>query len=253
MKKLLALALTLVMAVTVFTACGSKDDDKVLKVGCEVGYPPFEMEAKDGSYEGFDIEIMKEVGKRMGKEIKTVNTSFKTIFNGLGKDYDCICSAITITPERQKTMLFSNGYIDNYQSIVLKTGSKLKINGFEDLDGLTVAFQDNTTSSKKMNDLNKTKTIKTKNIANEKVLTCFKQLKSGEVDAVVVDSTVIEGEYADDKDMQEVWQWKDNPEQLGIAIEKGNTDLQKKINKALAEMQKDGTIAKLQKKWFKQK
>ena len=121
MKKLLALALTLVMALTVFTACGSsKKEDATtakkeevatvktdgmktiekgtLNVGVEIGYPPFEQFAEDGkTEEGYDIDIISGVAKRLGLKVNFVNTAFDGIFKGIDKNYDVVCSAITIT------------------------------------------------------------------------------------------------------------------------------------------------------------
>ena len=183
MKKLLALVLTLVMAATVFTACGSSKEEATtakkeevatvdttgvktlekgkLNVGIEIGYPPFEQFAEDGkTEEGYDIDIITGVAKRLGLEINFVNTAFDGIFKGIDKNYDVVCSAITITKERKKTMLFSDPYIDNYQAVVTMKDSKAKIGAFTDLEGLTIALQEGTTSMEMMDDLIGTKTLK---------------------------------------------------------------------------------------------
>ncbi len=257
MKKLLALALTLVMAATLFTACGSEKKGMLLKdgelsVGVEVGYPPMEMEASDGkTYEGYDIELMREIGKRTGLKVNFVNTAFDGIFNGIDKNYDVVCSCITITKERKKTMLFSDPYMDNYQSVVVKKDSKAKIKSFNDLDGLTIGLQDGTTSKEIMDDLIGTKTLKKcKYIPNEKVENCFKQLNNGEVDAVLVDSIVAVNQIKADKGLKVAWNDTAQPEKIGISMGKDNTKLQEKINKALKEMEADGFIQKLYARWF---
>ena len=274
MKKLFALAMTLVMAVTLFTACGSSKDEATtakkeevatvdttgvktlqkgkLNVGIEIGYPPFEVFAEDGkTEEGYDIDIISGVAKRLGLEVNFVNTAFDGIFNGIDKNYDVVCSCITITKERQKTMLFSDPYMDNYQSVVVKKDSKAKISSFNDLDGLTVGLQDGTTSKEIMDDLIGTKTLKKcKYIPNEKVENCFKQLNNGEVDAVLVDSIVAVNQIKADKGLKVAWNDTEQPEKIGIAMGKENTELQKKINKALKEMEADGFIKELYARWF---
>lgn len=249
--------MTLVMAVTVFTACGSQKkgmllEDGVLSVGVEIGYPPMEMQAADGkTYEGYDIEMMNEIGKRTGLKVNFVNTAFDGIFKGIDKNYDVVCSCITITKERKKTMLFSDPYMDNFQTVVVKKGSKIKVNSFNDLEGLTIGLQEGTTSKEIMDDLIGTKTLKkAKYIQNEKVTNCFKQLKQGEVDAVLVDSIVAVNQIKEDKDVEVAWNDTEKPEKIGIAMGKTNTELQKKINKALKEMEDDGFFKELNNRWF---
>ena len=278
MKKLLALALTLVMAATLFTACGSSDkkdeaasqakkqvetvktdgmktlEKGVLNVGVEIGYPPFEQFAEDGkTEEGYDIDIISGVAKRLGLKVNFVNTAFDGIFKGIDKNYDVVCSAITITKERKQTMLFSDPYIDNYQAVVVNKDSKAKIGAFTDLEGLTIALQEGTTSMEMMDDLIGTKTLKkTKYIKSEKVTNCFEQLKNGEVDAVLVDSTVADGQVAKNKNFKIAWKDNSEPEQFGIAMGKKNVGLQKAINLALKDMKTKGEIDDSYDFWFKQ-
>ena len=275
---ILALAMVLAMGIGTLTGCGSKDtgssgdtssaketesetvdtsslklmSDGVLSVGCEVGYPPFEDFAEDGTTPvGYDVDIISEVASRLGLKVNIINTAWDGIFAGLGQNYDVVCSACTITDERLKTMDFSTPYINNYQSVVLPTGSDLKINSFKDLDGMTVAVQKETTSDILMSDYKETGTIDVEIVANEKVPSCFTQLTNGEIDAICVDSTVADGYVASDPDKYTM-AYKDEKEaeQFGIAIVKGNTALQDAINKVLADMEADGFIKDTYDYWF---
>lgn len=274
MKKILALTLALAMVVTMFTACGSSSNDTTtvaekevatvdaskvnfmnkgqLTVGIEVGYPPFEQFAEDGTTpEGYDVDIISEVAKRLGVKVNFVNTAFDGIFKGIDKNYDVVCSAITITKERKKTMLFSDPYIDNYQAVVVKADDNKKISSFKDLEGMQVGLQEGTTSLEIMKDLIGTKTLKKASyIQSEKVTGCFEQLKNGEVDAVLVDSTVADGQVAKDKSIKIAWKDDKEPEQFGIAMGKKNKELQKAINAALADMEKEGVIKDSYDYWF---
>ena len=278
MKKLLALALTLVMALTVFTACGSKKDDSkatkavkeqvetvdttgvktlkdgVLKVGIEIGYPPFETMKKDGKTpEGYDIDIIEAVAERLGLKVEYVNTAFDGIFDGIDKNYDVVCSAITINKERKKTMLFSDPYITNYQALVVKSDDNRKVKSFKDLAGMKIALQEGTTSKEIMDDLIGTKTIKnTKYIENEKITGCFDMLKNGEVEGILLDSTVADSLVAKDKAFKIAWVDNTEPEEFGIPMGKKNVALQKAINAALKDMNAKGIIKDSQEYWFGQ-
>lgn len=107
MKKLLSVVIALMMMVTfVFAEEAAPAEVKtlyagVLTVGCEAGYPPFEMVADDGeSVVGLDMDIMAAVAEKLGLQMQVVTTSFDGIFDGIGVNYDVVCSAVTITPDR---------------------------------------------------------------------------------------------------------------------------------------------------------
>ncbi len=153
--------------------------DGVLSVGCEVGYPPFEDFADDGTTPiGFDIDIISAVGEKLGLDVNIINTAWDGIFAGIGVNYDVTCSAGTITPEREETMLFSTPYINNFQAVVLLAGDNRAVNSFNDLDGLTIALQKETTSDILMSDYKSTGTIDVQIVANEKITSCFKWTRS---------------------------------------------------------------------------
>ncbi len=227
-------------------------NDGTLTVGSEVGYPPFEDFKEDGTTpEGFDVDIISEVADRLGLKVNIINTSWDGIFSGIDVNYDCVCSAVTINAKRKETMLFSTPYINNYQAVVIPADSDWKITSFKDLDGKTISVQKETTSDELMSDYKSTGTIDTEIVANEKVTSCFTQLTNGEVDAVVVDSTVADGYIATDSDKYKI-AFKDDsePEQFGIAVGLKNKPLQEAVNKALAEMEEDGYIEDTYDYWF---
>ena len=225
--------------------------DGVLSVGCEVGYPPFEDFAEDGTTPiGYDIDIISAVAEKLGLKVNIINTAWDGIFAGIGKNYDVTCSAVTITPERQETMLFSTPYISNYQAVVLMADDDREVSSFLDLDGLSIALQKETTSDILMSDYTSTGTIAIQIVADEKVTSCFTQLQNGEVDAVVVDSTVADGVLNSSDDFKIVFEDTEEPEEFGIAMGKDNTALQTAINQALKELDEEGYIDETYDYWF---
>ena len=225
--------------------------DGVLSVGCEVGYPPFEDFAEDGTTPiGYDIDIISAVAEKLGLKVNIINTAWDGIFAGIGKNYDVTCSAVTITPERQETMLFSTPYISNYQAVVLMADDDREVSSFLDLDGLSIALQKETTSDILMSDYKSTGTIDIQIVADEKVTSCFTQLQNGEVDAVVVDSTVADGVLNSSDDFKIVFEDTEEPEEFGIAMGKDNTALQTAINQALKELDEEGYIDETYDYWF---
>jgi len=224
----------------------------VLTIGAEIGYPPFEDFADDGSTPiGYDIDFAKALGEKLGLEINIINTAWDGIFQGIDVNYDCVISAVTITDKRKETMLFSDPYINNFQAVVVKAGYAGEINDFLDLDGLAIAVQKETTSDILMSDYVDTGSIDCTISANEKVTTCFTQLENGEVDAVVVDSTVADGYLAANPEkFVKIFQDESEPEQFGVAMGLQNTALQTAINEAIKQLSQEGFFDENVEYWF---
>ncbi len=226
--------------------------DGVLTIGVEIGYPPFEDFAEDGTTPiGYDIDFAYALAEKMGLEINFINTAWDGIFQGIDVNYDCVISAVTITEERKETMLFSDPYINNYQAVVVMADYAGEINSFLDLDGLAIAVQKETTSDILMSDYVDTGSMTCTISANEKIVTCFTQLANGEVDAVVVDSTVADGYLASNPGIYvKAFQDESEPEQFGVAMGLDNTALQAAINEAIAQLTEEGFFEENIAHWF---
>ncbi len=261
-KKLLALLLSvaLLLSLSVVPASAEAIDVSgatllqpgVLNIGMEIGYPPFEDFAEDGTTPvGYDVDFAKALGEKLGLTVNFVNTAWDGIFQGIGVNYDCAISAVTITDERKETMLFSEPYINNYQSVVVKADYAGAIASFLDLDGKAIAVQKETTSDILMSDYVNTGSLKCTISANEKIVTCFTQLTNGEVDAVVVDSTVATAYVAANPDsFKIIYQDESEPEQFGVAIGLENTGLQTAVNAAIAQLTDEGFFEENVEYWF---
>ncbi len=222
---------------------------KVYVVGTDAAYAPFESQNEKGEIVGFDIEVIQAVAAKAGFEIKLVNTPWEGIFNALAQgDRDMIISAVTITDERKQTMDFSDPYFDAQQLIAVKETSK--VTKFADLKKLKVGVQTGTTGDEAVTKLQGKTSTNIKRF--ESTPLALKELESGGVDAVVADNGVVIHHVANnpggkfktvaDKDFV--------PEQYGIALKKGNTELQAKVNKALADIKADGGYDKIFTKYF---
>lgn len=257
MKKIIAVVLVSIMVLSMLTGCnGSTSSDsknsgkskkevtkKILKVGMEAAYPPFEY-VEDGEIVGLDADLAKELGKELGYEIEFVDTSFEGIFAGLDKgDYDVIISAITITPDRVKKYSFSTPYIKNYQCIVTLADSKKKPKKFEDLEGLDVGYQGASTSDIYVTDNIEAGKVKMSVKEYDKIIDTFSDLKAKRLDAVVCDSTVAE-QYTADGTYEITWKQEDNPEEFGICFPK-DSELVEDFNKALEKLDKNGKLDKI--------
>jgi|WetSurMetagenome_2_1015567.scaffolds.fasta_scaffold220278_2 polar amino acid transport system substrate-binding protein len=259
MKKVIMLAAALI-GIAVLTGCSKKESisakkltltDGVLKIGTEIGYPPFEYYAEDGKTPGgFDIEMGTEIAKRLGCKVEFVDTAWDGILAGLDTEkYDCIMSAMTITPERQANYDFSCPYIGNGQSIVLLKTSKLQIKTPSDLAGLKVAYQAETTSDIFMKK-QAANGLKYQPEEYDKVLNAFDDLRLGRADAVCAD-VLVSIDYINKPDSPFVIVWKGIPDEFfGVSLKKGNAALQTAITKSIKDMFADGTMEKISQKNF---
>lgn len=246
-----------IVAVVSMFADSSKSALKLMKegtltIGIEIGYPPFEDFAKDGvTPVGYDIDFAQALGEKLGLDVVFINTAWDGIFQGIGVNYDIVISAVTITDERKETMDFSNPYIDNYQAVVIPADSNIKVKSFMDLEGMALAVQKETTSDILISDYISTGSLDSTLAQNEKVITCFTQLDNNEIDAVVVDSTVADGQVGKYPNKYKIaYLDKSEAEQFGAAMTKGNTALQAAINKAIAELKAEGFFKEITEYWF---
>jgi len=221
-----------------------------LTVGSDIAYPPFEYtDEKTGKYVGFDIDLMTEIAKRMGLKVKFVNTAWDGIIPGLlAKKYDCICSAMTITEERAKQVDFSDPYFEAKQVIITRTDSDIK--GVKDLAGKVVAVQQGTTGDFAAMRLVE-KGIKFKIVRFEGTPEALMAIQKGDADAAIIDNFVAYLAMKENPEIYKVVEDKEfAPEYYGIAVNKDNPGLLKKINEVLKEIKQDGTYDKIYKKWF---
>ncbi len=222
---------------------------KVYVVGTDAAYAPFESQVPGGEIVGFDIDVVKAVAAKAGMEVKFVNTPWEGIFKTLDTgERDMVVSAVTITDERKLTMEFSAPYFNANQLIAVKQDSK--VSKFDDLKPLKVGVQTGTTGDEVVQKLmGKTST----NIKRfESTPLALKELEAGGVNAVVADNGVVQHYIANNPvaKFKSVSDASFTPEQYGIAMKKGNTELQKKINDALAAIKADGSYDTIHMKYF---
>jgi polar amino acid transport system substrate-binding protein len=224
----------------------------VLTIGMEIGYPPMEYLDTDGKTPiGFDVTMAKALGEKLGLQVKFIDTAWDGIFAGVSTNkYDCIISSVTITEERQAAHNFTKPYIGNSQALVLLKGSAIKARTPEELEGLGVAYQAETTSDIFMAKLAE-QGLKFTPYEYDKVINCFDELRLGRVDAIVCDSLVAV-DYVAPADTPFEIIWQDTADEVfAVCLKKGNDALTEALDKALDELFADGTMLKISQETFK--
>lgn len=227
---------------------GIKDKGKFI-VGLDDTFAPMGFRDEKGEIVGFDIDMAKEVAKRLGVSVEFKPVDWDGVVLSLkNKDIDVIWNGLTITDERKEQIDFSNPYLENRQIIVVKSGSGIKSKA--DLSGKTVGLQLGSSSEEALNaDENTAKSLKEirKYSTNTEALL---DLKNGRIDAVVVDEVL--GRYYIQKNPEDYVVLDDDfgKEEYGVGIRKEDSDFKEAIDKAIDEMKADGTADKISVKWF---
>ena len=259
MKKFLVGLLTVALAASMLVGCGKKEEKtktdnslkdvqskKELVLGLDASFPPMGFTDKKQNIVGFDIDLAKEVTKRMGIKLKLqpINWDSKEQELDTGK-IDCIWNGLTVSPDRKKVMLCSESYMDNHQVLVVPANSKIK--SLSDVKKQTVGVQKGSTAADAVDG---TKELKDADIQllgdNVQILN---DLGNG-LDAAVMDEVV--AKYYTKKDAGKYKVLKDSvtTEKYVIGFRKDDKALCNEVIKQLKAMAKDGTLKKISTKWF---
>ena len=262
LKRLIGALGMLAMLVVVLTACGSRQslakqdvltNDKASKTitwGVKADTKLFGlMDVKDNQIKGFDADIATALTKRvLGKNATakfvqvTSQTRIPLLKNG---NIDAIIATMTITPEREKQVDFTNSYFDAGQSLLVKKGSAIK--SVKDLNksGTKVL---GVTGANSVENIKKA-APKAKVLELSDYAQAMTALKSGQGVALTTDNGILYG-VASQNPGYEVVGGTFTKEPYGIAVNKGQEPLKKALNKALKEIEADGTYNRILKKWF---
>jgi polar amino acid transport system substrate-binding protein len=219
---------------------------EVLNVGSYPNNPPFEFKNEAGTFEGFEVDIVTEAAKRAGMTVNVEGYDFQPLFAATSsKRIDVAISSITITKERLGSQSFTQPYYDSDMGIAAKTDGAVKT--LADLNGKVVGVLSGSTGekwSKENQAAQGFSEIKGYNTQQEVLL----DLAAGRVDGVVSDVPGMEYAFTKMKGLAVVDRIKTG-EQYGLMMTKDHP-LLGKINDALTEMKKDGTMQAIHKKWF---
>lgn len=242
-KKLLSIAIA---AGALLTACDSKKaDSHKIVVGTSADYAPYEF-FKDGQIVGFDIELMQEIAKRLGKEIEFKDMSFDAILGSIKSDrIDAAISAITPTEERRKSIDLSDEYTQSKQVLLCKATSS--ITTVEDLVNETIGVQSGSIHEDyAKNTLSQDVTLTVKSL--NKIPDLLQDMNNSRVTCLILGTA----EALEIKKSQANLKLVPLPDEVpgyAVALPKGSP-LTEKVNKALSDMKADGSLAKLKEKWL---
>ena len=248
MKKIVALLLAVLMiaGVSMLAGCGdskTEDSKKSLVMATNASFPPYEYKDDGITIIGIDAEIAQAIADKLDMKLEIKDVDFSTIIEGVksGK-YDMGMAGMTVNEERLESVNFSVSYATGVQVVIVPEDSP--ITSVDDLfaDGATykVGTQEATTGYIYMlDDLGADRVVsyKTGNLA-------VANLVAGKVDCVVIDNEPAKAYVAENQGLK-ILDTEYVTEDYAICVAKENTELLDKINTALNELIKDGTVQKI--------
>lgn len=271
MKKVFALALTVLMVMSMFAGCGSSNAAKTTTAATEApattteataaettaaataaselktveagklimstnaAFPPYEMVADDGSFEGIDVEVAGAIAGKLGLELVVDDMDFDAALLAVQQNKsDIVMAGVTVTEDRQLIMNFSDSYATGVQVVIVKEGSDVTL---DNLGEKMIGTQRGTTgyiyTSGDYGDDHVT--------AYDNGASAVQALLNGQVDCVVIDSAPAEAFVAANAGLT-ILDTEYVTENYAIGVNKDNTALLDAINQALAELTADGTV-----------
>lgn len=259
MKKTISLILAAVMILAAFalTGCSSgkgKSPDDIKKAGklvvyTEAGFAPYEF-IYNNEIVGVDVEIMKEVAKKLGVKVEVSDVDFNTICASVksGKA-DVGAAGISINDERKLSVDFSMPYSTTEQYIIVAENNDT-IKTLEDLSGKKIGVQEGTTSDSAVNKLISDKVVTDTVVTGYKSPAIAAASVPNKIDAVVTDKLTAELIVKNNSGLKtfKLVDKSGNPiaeiEEYGIAVAKGNSELLAVINEVIQELKNNGSIEK---------
>ena len=271
MKKVFALALTVLMVMSMFAGCGSSNTAKTTTAATEApattaeataaettaaataaselktveagklimstnaAFPPYEMVADDGSFEGIDVEVAGAIAGKLGLELVVDDMDFDAALLAVQQNKsDLVMAGVTVTEDRQLIMNFSDSYATGVQVVIVKEGSDVTL---DNLGEKMIGTQRGTTgyiyTSGDYGDDHVT--------AYDNGASAVQALLNGQVDCVVIDSAPAEAFVAANAGLT-ILDTEYVTESYAIGVNKDNTALLDAINQALADLTADGTV-----------
>ncbi|ABN81391.2 MULTISPECIES: ABC transporter substrate-binding protein [Burkholderia] len=228
---------------------------KTVRIGVDASYPPFESTAPSGEIVGFDVDLAKEVCKRINAKCTWTPQDLDGIIPALkAKKFDVIVSSLTVTDKRREQIDFSDKLYDAPARMIAKAGSPLAPS-VESLKGKRVGVEQGSTQETFAKAHWEPKGVTIVSYQNQDQV--YADLGSGRLDATLQDE--LQADYGFLRTPRgKGFAWAGpavkDPRTLGdgtaMGLRKEDADLKEAINRALASMHKDGTYDRLSRKYF---
>ncbi|MCX6849810.1 MAG: transporter substrate-binding domain-containing protein [Verrucomicrobia bacterium] len=234
MLRYLALSLLL-------TLCACSRSNKLI-IATDATYPPFEFVDAKGQISGVDIEVGREIGKALGREVEFRNINFDGLITALRTgSVDLVLSSMTATPERRQSIDFSEPYVKTGLAILVAKNSTVQSAADLKTPGRKIVVRLGTTGETWARENLKEAKI----IALDADVSCVMEVVNSSVDAWIYDQLSIMNHHAKHPETTRALLAPLREEVWAVGLKKGNEELKTKVNEVLARMRSDGSFTRL--------
>lgn len=251
--RLLLAALAVTLSVVMLAGCSEENVDSLSRVkkageisfAMSGGYPPFNFYNDSNELAGFDVDVAREVAKRLGVSLKPVTTEWSGIIEGLRSGaYDGILGSMAVTDKRLEVVDFSTPYYYSGAQVLVKKGAAYSEP--MQLKGKIIGVVTGTTFAKDAEKLGAGDVKLYKDDTHT-----LTELNNGVVDGVITDRVVGVNAMNSGKFDITLLGMPLRGEDIAVAFRKGDDTLLTEVNKVLTAMHADGTLSELSRKWLK--
>lgn len=229
------------------TAAEDAEEEKTaeggtLIMGTNATFPPYEYYEGD-EIVGIDVEIAQAIGEKLGMEVTVEDMEFDALIPALASNkVDIVAAGMTVTPERQESVNFTDTYATAAQVIIVKQGSDIASS--EDLNGKILGVQMGTTGDSLASEIEGAQVERF-----NKYFEAIQSVLQGKIDAVIIDSAPAKA-FAEKDENLIILDEALSSEDYAMAINKDNTELLDKVNAAIAELDEEGTLDEIVNKYI---
>ena len=255
MKKFFALLLAVLMIATMFAGCSSNGSNDLgtiengkLIMSTNAAFPPYELVADDGSFEGIDVEVAGAIAQKLGLELIVDDMDFDAALLAVQQGKSDLCMAgLSVTEERKLVMDFSATYATGVQVVIVKEGSDVTM---DNLGEKMIGCQRGTTGYIYASDTPENGGYGEDHVtAYENGASAVQALLNGQVDCVIIDNEPAKAFVAANEGLK-ILESAYAVEDYAAAMSKDNAELYEAVNKALEELIADGTVASIVEKYI---
>ncbi|MFG3438290.1 substrate-binding periplasmic protein [Nonomuraea sp. NPDC047897] len=243
----------LICLILLLTACGagrpeSLVDKDELVVAIRSDVPLISFKREDGTYDGFNVDVAKDLLSRLGKRIRWLEIKagdqLTVLTDGRA---DLVFAHMSVTPERKKSIDFAGPYHVDFQDIAVRPADKDAIRDVRDLKGRRICWVRGTNIAQRIIDERRVPAIA---VQAPDYDVCLEMIKDGRIDAISTNSQILAGLLtAPGVDLHLVGA-AFNEQRTAIGVRKGDIDGCEELNRSITQMYQDGTAHMLLDKWF---
>jgi polar amino acid transport system substrate-binding protein len=234
------------VSLSLLAAWSTETQAQELVVGANIGNVPWEFQDASGDFVGFELDLAKEVGARLGRPVEVVNIPFNGLFSAVQSGrIDIAVSSITVTDKRLRSVAFAQPYYDSAQSLTVTTRSSAS--SLADMHGKVIGVDTGstgdmwTTANRDKYDFDDIRRF-------EGLAPAMLDLQSGRIDAYISDIPALEY-FIKNKSIFKIIERIETGERYAMMFAKGKP-LAAEVDAVITTLKQEGFVAGLHERWF---